>query len=272
VASSSVKILLVEDNAINQKVVCNQLKRLGYTTVAIAENGEEALEMLRLSEYDIVLMDCQMPILDGYSATKAIRARENGTRHLPVIAMTAHAMKGDREKCLAAGMDDYISKPVDLALLGATIQKWLALPNQGQAAVIGEIIVKPDLKVGDIQELPSPLNNQEQLIDWHRLQEISDGDVEFQREILTVFVEDGRTTLAKLRQAIENGDIQEVKNLAHALKGASGNTGIPPIQETAASLERLVRDTGTLDEGMAIVATLERLLSILAASIHSQLG
>ncbi|GAB4281337.1 MAG: hypothetical protein Fur0025_09880 [Oscillatoriaceae cyanobacterium] len=275
----SAKILLVEDNAINQKVVCNQLKRLGYATVDIAGNGEEALEILRLSDYDIVLMDCQMPVLDGYSATKAIRARERRQRHIPIIAMTAHAMKGDREKCLAAGMDDYISKPVDLVLLGETLQKWLSLPKPTQPEVVAAEAqlgtlqgLNQGLNIGAIEELSPSLSNQDQLIDWNRLQEISDGDVEFQREILTVFVEDGHATLGKLRQALDNGDVQEVRNLAHALKGASGNTGISPIQETALNLERLARDTGGLDGAAAIVATLEKLLEMLAAVIQKQLG
>ncbi|WP_199249616.1 PAS domain S-box protein [[Phormidium] sp. ETS-05] len=268
------KILLVEDNVINQKVVCNQLKRLGYATVDIAGNGEEALEILRLSDYDIVLMDCQMPVLDGYSATKAIRARDWGQRHIPIIAMTAHAMKGDREKCLAAGMDDYISKPVDLVLLGETIQKWLSFPelNQPEVREVPQTPAPPDLNPGEIQELPRNMEDQTlQLIDWNRLQEISDGDVDFQREILTVFVEDGHATLGKLRQALDNGDVQEVRNLAHALKGASGNTGISPIQEIALNLERLARDTGGLDGAVAMVATLEKLLEMVAVSINSLL-
>ncbi|GAB4281342.1 MAG: hypothetical protein Fur0025_09890 [Oscillatoriaceae cyanobacterium] len=129
---TDVKILLVEDNVVNQKVVKNQLKRLGYGAT-VAGNGKEALEMLRAVDYDIVLMDCQMPVMDGYRATQEIRATEAIEKHHPIIiAMTAHAMKGDKEKCLAAGMDDYLSKPVDLDMLGKTLATWIERVGRGE--------------------------------------------------------------------------------------------------------------------------------------------
>ncbi|HEY9838306.1 MAG TPA: response regulator, partial [Vampirovibrionales bacterium] len=117
------KILLVEDTPINQKVILNQIKVLGYAADCV-ENGQEALDCLAEQHYDLVLMDCLMPVLDGYKTTKALRDREGSSRHTPVIAMTANAMKGDREKCLESGMDDYISKPVDLDELATILRNW----------------------------------------------------------------------------------------------------------------------------------------------------
>ncbi|MCC7014010.1 MAG: response regulator [Planctomycetes bacterium] len=124
-ARSGAKVLLVEDNRVNQMVARRMLERMGHT-VALAENGREALELTAEQQFDVVLMDCQMPEMDGYEATRAIRVREAGARHLPIVAMTAHAMVGDREQCLAAGMDDYLTKPVRAEDLDEVLVRVLA--------------------------------------------------------------------------------------------------------------------------------------------------
>jgi CheY-like chemotaxis protein len=122
------RVLVVEDNAANLKVTVRMVERLGYRA-DVAANGAEAVNMLKGLQYDAVLMDCQMPEMDGYEATRLIRAGEAAGRHVPIIAMTAAALAGDRERCLAAGMDDYISKPVKLHVVAALLERWIALPK-----------------------------------------------------------------------------------------------------------------------------------------------
>ncbi len=117
------RILVVEDNFINQRIALSLLEKLGYKAEAVA-NGIEALEAISRMHYDVILMDCQMPEMDGYEATRLLRIREGTDHHTIVIAMTANAVEGDREKCLAAGMDDYIGKPVNVAVLKSTLENW----------------------------------------------------------------------------------------------------------------------------------------------------
>jgi CheY-like chemotaxis protein len=133
--AASCLVLLVEDNLINQKVALHQLSRLGYAA-HVASNGEEALKALALHDYALVLMDCQMPLLDGFEATRRIRDAErlNGGQRLPVVAMTANAAEGDRERCLAAGMDDYLAKPIVRETLAALLRQYVPLPVQAVAA------------------------------------------------------------------------------------------------------------------------------------------
>jgi CheY-like chemotaxis protein len=118
------RVLVVEDNAANLKVTVRMIERLGYRA-DVAANGSEAVTMVEVGKYDAVLMDCQMPEMDGYEATRQIRKAEPSGRHVPIIAMTAAALSGDRERCLAAGMDDYISKPVKLHIVAAVLERWL---------------------------------------------------------------------------------------------------------------------------------------------------
>jgi CheY-like chemotaxis protein len=133
--STGRKVLVVEDNLINQKVVSRMLQNFGCEA-EVAGNGAEALKALDRARYDLILMDCQMPEMDGYQATAEIRRRDNGQQRIPIVALTAHAMQGDREKCLAAGMDDYLSKPIDPKALTSLLRRWGLTPDKDGAQTV----------------------------------------------------------------------------------------------------------------------------------------
>jgi PAS domain S-box-containing protein len=234
---SHLNILVVEDTPINQKVIVNQLKRLGILSATCVFNGREALDKLDRQAYDIVLMDCLMPVLDGYETTKALRLREGNTRHSTVIAMTANALKGDREKCLAAGMDDYLSKPVDLDDLARVLSHWSGVVSDSPAIASDEQsrVVVPDRSRGKIEtEDLSP-------VDLDRLVELTQGDWEFQLEVLEIFYEDAISKLPSLRESLNDRSWEMVARFAHQLKGASSTAAIRQIPELAEQLEDLAR-------------------------------
>lgn len=270
--TESPKILLVEDTAINRKVVLNQLKMLGYRA-DVAGNGQEALDILATKHYDIVFMDCQMPVLDGYSATQQLRQREGSDRHTIAIAMTANAMSGDREKCLAAGMDDYLSKPVDMTTLAAMLEKWSG-PSQSSPLSVNSNGSEP----ADSQESTVSLENAKSttpgistdnlLFDRSRLEQISSGDKELEQELLQIFVEDIQDYLQELKQGLSANDVVKVGRQAHTIKGASGNVGVTSMQEVAAELERQARTEASLEDAPELVADLEDLLNAVRACIQ----
>lgn len=230
IGQTPIKILLAEDNPVNQKVAIKQLELLGYQA-DIANHGEEALKLWQAHAYHIILMDCQMPVLDGYQVTAQIRRLEQETgespvrnpQHTVIIAMTAHAMKEDREKCLAAGMDDYISKPVCPEQLQAILSKWV---NQLSGARVSfQPVDAGDRTSGD------------QILDLERLERISQGDSIFRTELLETFIEELQTHIVSL-QSVSLEDLATLKQEAHYIKGASGNVGAQQICSIAAQLER----------------------------------
>ena len=230
-------VLVAEDNQVNQKVAVRMLEKLGYR-VDVAANGLEAVEALSRIPYAAVLMDVQMPEMDGYAATKEIRSREEegGYRRTPIIAMTANAMQGDREKALAAGMDDYVSKPVKPEELGAVLTRWLSQgraqegptdPAEGHDAVGG----KPEEDLLDEDVLASLRELQEQ------------GEPDILNELIELFLDEAPAQLSALREAIEGGgDAGPVERVAHALKGSSGNVGAMRVAAVCAELETVGRD------------------------------
>ncbi len=225
-AGRPLDILLAEDNLVNQKVAVRTLEKLGHR-VAVADNGQEALDRIENHPFDLVLMDVQMPVMGGFEATAQIRQREQRTgRHLPIVAMTAHAMKGDRERCIEAGMDDYLSKPIDLAALKRVLDALSSLlhacaPDSRVATPLAATHAK--LPCFSVDDALAGLGDDEALL----------------REIVELFIADSPVSLRALRAAWEKADHVAVKMAAHSLKGATGNLRAMEAQEALSTLEHL---------------------------------
>lgn len=237
--------LLVEDNPVNLHVARKLVKLVGLD-LDEAHNGQEAVEKLAKFDYDLILMDCQMPIMDGYTATRTIRENEkaSGGDRIPIIAMTANAMVGDKEKCLDAGMDDYMSKPLNRHVLEETIKKWLNAKSGG-TAVKRRPASKPASPVSALPQVPDG----EGVVDETILQDLVDimGD-EF-LELLEVYLEDSPKAVASLEQAASNNDLRALVAPAHSLKSTSANLGATRLSELAKALEHGAR-TGHLTGSM----------------------
>ena len=218
------RILLAEDNPMNQKLAVALLKKAGYTVDAV-ENGRLAVEALNRTPYDLVLMDVQMPQMDGFEATKVIRERKDDRRNTPIVAMTAHAMKGDRERCLGAGMDDYIAKPIEPQELLEAIKKWVMSDDPNK--------VKPGPGTPGKEGLPKdvPIDLEGVLSDRF------DGDKDLLTEILREFLDYAPKQLKVLQQAAEEGRPEVVETEAHSLKGAAANLGARRLADLSLSLE-----------------------------------
>jgi len=241
------RILLVEDNIVNQKVAVRMLKKLGYTC-DIANNGQEALDAFLNNDYDLIFMDCQMPIIDGFEATKKIREQESGKKsHIPIVAMTANAMKGDREKCIQSGMDDYVSKPVSKDLINELIEKFKNLKyekmendkseeKEKKSEAIDVESVKNKEKESVVQSDDNPPVN---LV---RLNAASEGDEEFEMELIDMFILDTENRVATLETLInDKSDNLVVKIEAHTVKGSSGNIGADSMREYSGQLEAMAK-------------------------------
>ncbi|MBE9125237.1 MULTISPECIES: response regulator [unclassified Coleofasciculus] len=250
---TSLKILLVEDTPINLKLVQHQVQLLGHQSES-AENGQEALDKLAQNEYDIVLMDCQMPVMDGYQATRMLRQREGTDRHTVLIGMTAYAMQGDREKCLAVGMDDYLSKPVMVKNLAPMLERW-SPKGKGNSQ---ETKLKP--------ERQTKLEPSSTLVDWVRLKAISEGDPAFQLELVQGFIKEGASFLAEAKEALADSDWVTLANKAHQIKGASSSVAVQAMPEMASQLrhQAIVKNP---DGAAQFIAQLEQILEQLKGHI-----
>jgi two-component system sensor histidine kinase/response regulator len=250
---SRYNILLAEDNMINQKLAVKMLEKKGHRVV-IAENGQKAVEALEAQPFDLVLMDVQMPEVDGIEATQIIRnqERQNGG-HVPIVAMTAHAMKENKEQCLAAGMDDYLSKPIRPEELLAVIQR-LVHVSQDQR----EAQALPGSKV----EQPGG----EDIFDLSKALELTGGDFEFFKEIAGMFLDSSSNSISRIRESIADGDAESLQLSAHSLKGAVSNFGAKQTFEAAYRLERIGK-AGELAEADVALSELEHECDRLKAAI-----
>jgi len=244
------RLLVAEDNPVNQKLIVRLLEKFGLKA-DVAGNGVEAVEVFSHRPYSAVLMDCQMPEMDGFEATAAIRQRDQQTGiHTPIIAVTAHALKGDRERCLAAGMDDYITKPIKPDLLKAVLDRWLPPPQDSEFTTLNS---SPSSFLEDNFSLEAALAQ-------------VDGDKELLSEMATLFLEEYPRFLKQIHQAITNNDSTMLSYAAHTLKGSVGNFVAPNVVEAAFTLEKIGRQ-GELDQAPVALVQLEAALAHLTPAL-----
>jgi CheY-like chemotaxis protein len=250
-AARRLRILLAEDNPVNQRVALHILQKGGHSVLPVA-NGREAVDALAREEFDVVLMDVQMPEMDGFEATDAIRTQEQITgRHVPIIAMTAHAMKGDRERCLESGMDDYVAKPVHADELLRVIQKF-----------------EPQFAAPAAPEAPAAITAEPPVFDRQTALERVNGEEELLDEVIQLFLSDAPNRLAEARASLEKGDPNRLQIAAHSLKGAAGYVGAERTSAQAMKLEEIGRSgdlSRALDEFRQLEREIERFSQAVAA-------
>jgi CheY-like chemotaxis protein/HPt (histidine-containing phosphotransfer) domain-containing protein len=258
----NVRILLVEDNLTNQEVALITLKKLGYRA-DLATNGIEAIRLLAERNYSLVLMDCQMPEMDGFEATESIRSGRSKVLNpaVPIIAMTANAMQGDRERCLAAGMNDYIAKPVQPQEMLKKLSQWLSrASDSGRISVV----VPPPASASDEKssqdteifcedELLVRLMNDENLL----------------RRIIKAFNSDTPSHLVELHAAIDAGDFAVARRLAHNIKGSAANISAPALRNAAFELEIAIKDEKR-DSLAALMLSVERQMESLLQAMRDR--
>ncbi|MEM7310292.1 MAG: response regulator [Planctomycetota bacterium] len=255
------RVLLAEDNIVNQKVTKLLLAKLGCE-VQIAETGMGALEHVISGDYDIVLMDCHMPEMDGFEATKAIRKlTDPAKREIPIVAMTANAMQGDRERCLEAGMNDYIAKPAPRDELTRVIREWASEPPvQTTSTREEEAMTEPE---------PSPALDMD-VID--SLKELGgEDDPEIFIELVELFLSDTPERISCLQKALEEGDAQALEGAAHALKSSCGNLGAISLSALCREIESCGRNAD-LDSAESLVSRSEHEFTRVQEALRAQLG
>ena len=274
-------LLLADDNVVNQKVALRLFDQMGYR-IDIAGDGLEALEALERKHYDIVFMDVQMPEMDGLEATRRIRESEralvsdpNATPPLVIIAMTANAMTGDREKCLKAGMDDYLSKPVRPEAVQAALKRWGPVAKN-QAARSGQAGVEPEsarppaaAAPAQLQPPPAVQEQTEPPVDIERLAEMAGGDEAGIRELIDLYFTQTSNQFEQLNTAVEANNLQEVERIAHKAAGASATCGMNAVVPALRELERQGRE-GRLVDAATLVAHILKELERIRAYLDSQ--
>jgi len=254
VRGKELNILLAEDNRVNQVVATRILGKMGHA-ITVANNGVETLSLLAASKFDLVLMDIQMPQMDGIAATKSIRTREMKTNsHLPIIAMTAHAMKGDRERCIEAGMDGYVSKPINIEDLEGAIAKVMRLTSTHVRGPNTEGCSEGLARI--------PVN-----LDFGQMLKRLGGDEELLHEVIEIFVDQAPKHVATLRRALSQGDTELVERTAHSMKGELGYLGIAVVSQKAGELEELGRKH-QLEQAVRVFTSFEIEVSDIVAAMR----
>jgi two-component system sensor histidine kinase/response regulator len=255
-------VLLVEDNSINQDVATAMLAALGlHSTLAV--NGQQALDLVRERDFDLVLMDCQMPVMDGFEATAAIRALPEGRgQRLPIIALTANAMQGDEQKCLCAGMNGFLAKPFTLAQLHGLLARWL--PHTSTAPTLEVTLRRTDAS-SETMPPDSGAINMRQL---ETLREIgSRAGKDLVTGLLHRFLEAADGRMSEIETAISERDGQRLGRAAHALKSSTANLGAEALSGCYRQLEHLGRE-GRIEEAGALLANLRREHERAVSRIH----
>jgi CheY-like chemotaxis protein len=265
------KLLLAEDSAVNQKVALHQLKTLGYTA-DVAANGQEVLSLMASIHYDIVLMDCQMPLLDGYDTTRVIRSMEVTLdhQHTVIIAMTANAMKEDRDRCLEAGMDDYLSKPVRKEELAVKLAHWSqSLQEKALASKLmppaetqpQTLLLATQPSAVTLSDATPPAQSVD-VLDWQYLHELSAGDSAYEREILQVLMGVLPPYMQALEKGIDANDCYQIEQAAHLIRGAASSVGGQAIAAVAGQLEEQARQQQLDHPAQLLVQVKEALICL----------
>jgi CheY-like chemotaxis protein len=238
--SNLFRVLVVEDNAVNQKIALRQLQMLGYDA-DVAANGLEALEALEKNSYDVVLMDCQMPEMDGYEATREIRRREGQSRHTPIIAMTDNVIECNRERCFQSGMDDYINKPARQEDLAALLAHWTQASSTEMDAAADEYA-------------PAKVIDRNVIDRLRKLTKESSPD--FLLGMIDLFIEDSPARINKMKEALWRADADTLAKAAHSLKGSSGQVGARRMFALCDIIEERSR-AGSIEGAAPLLLTLE---------------
>jgi signal transduction histidine kinase/DNA-binding response OmpR family regulator len=250
------RVLLAEDNPVNQRVARTILEKQGHTVVS-AHNGREALARVQAERFDVVLMDVQMPELDGLEATRAIREIESGTgAHVPIIGVTAHAMKGDRERCLASGMDGYVAKPIRPPALFAAIDE----------AIARHPPPPPPASPSAGRSEAEAVSTHDQVLDEAGLIALVSSDGKLIQELAGLFLEDSPQRMAEIRSALESGDLSLLQIAAHTLKGSAGSLCGPSAADAALRIEMLAQE-GDLAQARVLYPALNEEVSKLQEAL-----
>jgi CheY-like chemotaxis protein/HPt (histidine-containing phosphotransfer) domain-containing protein len=253
-AFASLRVLVAEDSVVNQKVVQFQLRKMGCEVDSVTD-GEEALQAIRKKRYDVILMDCQMPTLDGWETSRRIRRLENGRAHRTwIIAMTAHSLVGDRERCMEAGMDDYLSKPVRFGVLASALERSPAALRAEPAGAMPE---------------PGDVVCAEKISNFRQLEEETGESV--LESVIDLFIKRTPPMFAEARKAILSDDPARVGRLAHTIKGSCSNFGAHRMQAACERLERALLGDSSSDGLVEMLVRIEREFGFVCAALENEM-